>query len=1211
MTELRYNKTLDMSIRESNEIIKPSEPWELLASYYKPDSLSRLVRHQHESYDDFINNQLRNTISMFNPIMSRSSNDYDPETKSYRFQVEVNVINPILNTATIHENNGVKNIMYPHCARSRNFTYSSALAVDIEIKYHVRGNDEPIVKYLKNVTIGKVPVMVKSSICSLNTTNDMTALANECKMDPGGYFIISGSEKVVIGQERMAENKPLCFNVTKSSTAYTAFVDVKSVPHEKCISPRQFGVMISKNNTGYGFPLYAQMSRVRQHIPLFILFRAYGIVSDKDICDHIVGESSPDMDAFRPFLQASAVDAADVMSQEDALDYIGKRAMFSAYKKNRPMGAAGAVADEAGTAETDEAAAAAELEEMEGRRTKFMNNVYANEVLPHCRDVTHKTHYIGHMAHKLITTRIGKVPFDDRDSYINKRVDTTGVLLNNLFRNYYNKLTKDMQKQIVYEINNGSWKSTDSYENIMTHTNIYKIIKISTIENGLNRALSTGDFGTRNGNDKVGVAQVLNRLNYMSLLSHLRRVNTPIDKSGKLVAPRKLHPTTWGMLCPVESPEGQSVGVVKNIATMAVITMASDATLLRDKVVGIVDPIATDTYTKTEHVKMICNGEWIGTTDSPDRVYGELKSWKARGIITAYTSITFDPGTKELCINNEGGRFMRPLFTVTDNKVMYDMMQEEIAVANPGTNLWDACLRTVGANGRCPIEYIDVGEQNDAMIRMNRKEGKPEIQYTHMEIHPSTIFGVLASCIPFPDHNQSPRNTYQCAMGKQAMGTYSREHGARMDRTAYVACYPTRPLVDTRMSGILGLHEMPSGTQSIVAIMSFDGYNVEDSVLINQGSVDRGMFQTVVSHSERDEDSNTHGEEEIRCKPDKSRTQGIKFGNYDKVDDKGVIGENEKLEKGDIIMAKVSTIKENRNDPSKVVKYRDESVIFRAGDNCYVDKTTSGRNGDGYKFVKVKYRETRSVAIGDKFCSRSAQKGTVGNILPEVDMPYTREGIRPDIILNPHAIPSRMTIAQLKESLMGKALLDLGMFGDGTPFGELSVEDIRKHLMALGQESNGNEIMYNGKSGEMMESNIFIGPVFYQRLKHMVSDKAHSRSVGPMINLTRQPAEGRSRAGGLRIGEMERDGIASHGMTRFCRERLYDSSDAYSVHICNSCGMIASVNPKYNINVCQTCDNKVDFSLVSVPFAFKLMMQELQSCNITPRIITDKNTAMA
>jgi DNA-directed RNA polymerase II subunit RPB2 len=1187
--------------------------WDVIASYYKDNVLGKLVRHQHESYNEFVHSQLRDTIQMFNPILARSNNDYDPNTKSYRFEVEVNVINPVLNPAIIHENNGVKNIMFPHDARSRNFTYNSVLTVDIEIKYHVRGNDAPIVKYLKGVTIGKVPVMVKSAICSLNTTNNISAHKNECHMDPGGYFIISGSEKVVIGQERTAENHPLCFNVSKSSSTYTSFVDVKSVPHKKCISPRQFSIMIAKANNGYGHALYAQLSRIKQHVPLFVLFRAYGIVADKDICEHIIGTSAADEDVFRPFLQASAVDASEVLTQEDALEYISKRAMFSAYKKakGRAGGAGGAGGGAGDTVAKSAEAEAQELEEIETRRTKFMNNVYENEILPHCIDAIHKTHYFGHMAQKVILTAVGKLAYDDRDSYINKRVDTCGVLLNNLFRNYYNKLTKDMQKQLVYEINNGSWKSTDAYENIMTHTNIYKIIKVSTIENGLNRALSTGDFGTRNGNDKVGVAQVLNRLNYMSLLSHLRRVNTPIDKSGKLVAPRKLHPTTWGMLCPAESPEGQSVGVVKNLASMAVISMASDAMLLREKIVGMdsVDHMETASYKKVGTFKVISNGEWIGTTDNPEAVYDQLKAWKARGIITAYTSITMDPSMWELNVHNEGGRLMRPLFTMHENQVVHDTMVVgkggEGGAATQDNTTWDACIRNLDANGKSAIEYIDVAEQNCAMIKMNRTDAKPGVQYTHMEIHPSTIFGVLASCIPFPDHNQSPRNTYQCAMGKQAMGTYSREYLQRMDKTAYVASYPTKPLVDTRMSGILNLDKMPNGTQSMVAIMSYTGYNVEDSVLINQGSIDRGMFQTVVLSTERDEDSNTHGEEEIRCKPDKSRTQGIKFGNYNKVGSNGVIGENEKLEKGDILMAKVSTIKENRNDPSKVIKYRDESVIFRSADTCYVDKTTMGRNGDGYKFCKIRLRDTRSVDIGDKFCSRHGQKGTVGNILPESDMPYTKDGIKPDIIINPHAIPSRMTIAQLKETLLGKVLLELGMIGDGSPFGDLTVDDIRKKLAGVGYESNGNEIMYNGQTGEMLESSVFVGPVYYQRLKHLAGKKVHSREIGPMISLTRQPGEGRSKDGGLRIGEMERDGIASHGAARFCKERLYDSSDSYDAWVCGDCGMIACYNERYNVHNCTMCQNKTNFSYVQIPYAFKLLVQELECCNIAPRLIVE------
>ena len=362
-----------------------------------------------------------------------------------------------------------------------------------------------------------------------------------------------------------------------------------------------------------------------------------------------------------------------------------------------------------------------------------------------------------------------------------------------------------------------------------------------------------------------------------------------------------------------------------------------------------------------------------------------------------------------------------------------------------------------------------------------------------------------------------------CAMGKQAMGMYVTNFYNRMDKTAYVLSNPMRPLVDTRVMRMIKLDEIPSGAPVIVAIMSYTGYNQEDSILINKGAIDRGLFSATIYHTEKDEDKKLNGDEEIRCKPDSTKTKGMKFGNYGKLNSKGVIPENSIIENRDIIMGKVIPIKENRNDHTKLVKYEDVSKMHRTTEDSYVDRNYMERNGDGYVICKVRIRTFRKPVIGDKLSSRHGQKGTIGNIIPEMDMPFTKSGQRPDIIINPHAIPSRMTIAQLKETLLGKVLLELGLFGDGTSFGELDVYTIRNELLKLGYENNGNELLYNGLSGEQIESEIFMGPAFYQRLKHMVNDKQHSRSIGPMVNLTRQPAEGRSRDGGLRFGEMERD----------------------------------------------------------------------------------------
>jgi DNA-directed RNA polymerase II subunit RPB2 len=504
------------------------------------------------------------------------------------------------------------------------------------------------------------------------------------------------------------------------------------------------------------------------------------------------------------------------------------------------------------------------------------------------------------------------------------------------------------------------------------------------------------------------------------------------------------------------------------------------------------------------------------------------------------------------------------------------------------------------------------------LIYSNDLTGKHFENVVRFELQPDGLISDIE--VESENHSFIASNGFaskNCAMAKQAIGVYSTNYDHRMDKTAYVLSYPSRPLVETRVMNFIQLNQIPSGCQIHVAIMTHTGYNQEDIVLVNKGSIDRGLFMATIYHTEKDEDKNIIRDEIIRCKPDKTKTKGIKFGNYEKLNNHGFIPENNLVENRDVIIAKIIPIKENRNDPTKTIKYEDQSKTFRTTEETYIDKNYTGRNGDGYNFAKVRVRILRKPTYGDKFSSRHGQKGTCGNIIPECDMPFTKEGLRPDIIINPHAIPSRMTIAQLKETLLGKVLLELGMFGDGTSFGNLDVKTIIAELQKLGYESYGNEVMYNGLTGEQLETSIFIGPVFYQRLKHMVSDKQHSRSIGPMVNLTRQPAEGRSRDGGFRIGEMERDVMIAHGMSKFCRERLYDVSDKYSVYVCKKCGMIASYNDgnnnskyaasaaDFSIHKCNTCQNMTDFAKVDIPYAYKLLSQELQTINIVPRIITE------
>jgi DNA-directed RNA polymerase II subunit RPB2 len=990
-----------------------------------------------------------------------------------------------------------------------------------------------------------------------------------------------------LGQERASENMVHCYNIEKNNTKWNWMAEIKSIPENKCISPKQISVMYSQKMNGNGFAnsIYIQIPRLKNPIPIFVVFRALGIISDKEICEIILLDiTTHASNKLLPILEGAVIESNDITTQEDAIKYIMGHVMYTPINMDFETGQA--------------------------KKMEFANDVLNNDLFPHCNTRSEKIYFLGYMIKKLLDCSQGNIIQTDRDNTKNKRIDTTGMLLNNLFRNYLNKLVKEMQKQVVKEINNGSWKSTNNFKRIINQTNIYKLIKSSTIENGLKRALATGDFGIKHtpNSNKVGVGQVLSRLTYPATISHLRRINTPIDKSGKLIPPRKLHNSIFGFICPVETPEGQSVGVVKNIASLTHISNPSCSHSIYEYVGVYLIPITPDIIPQDldKKVKVFVNGCWVGVTDTPMELYMDLKHKKCKGIINLYTSIVFNYQQKEILICNKMGRLVRPVLRVKNNKLI--LTKDIIARVRLGELQWEDLLVS-GKIEKSVIEYLDPEEQNASMIAMQpgqMVDNDRKITYTHCEIHPSTIFGILASIVPFPEHNQAPRNTYQCAMGKQAIGVYVTNYNNRMDRTSYILTYPSKPLVDTRMMNIMKLNRVPAGFQVIVAIMVYSGYNQEDSVIINQSAVDRGMFQATIRHTEKDEDKKIHGDEELRCKPDPSNTRRLKFGNYDKINKDGVIPRNMLVENRDIIIAKMIPIKNARNDYTQLIKYEDHSRSYKTNEESYIDKNILDRNGDGYPFCKTRIRALRKPIIGDKFSSRCGQKGTIGNIIADKDMPFTKDGIKPDIIINPHAIPSRMTIAQLKETALGRLLVELGLYGDGTGFNDMPIEFIRKNLVKNGFEANSNDILYDGLTGQQLTSDIFIGPVYYQRLKHMVLDKEHSRSFGPMVNATRQPAEGRSREGGLRFGEMERDCMISHGAPRFTKERVYDVSDKYSVHVCKCCGMIACYNNEKNIHKCNTCHNRTEFDLIQIPYACKLLCQELITMNIAPRFITEK-----
>ena len=1187
--------------------------WKVIEKYLLKDSGSHLVHHQLHSYNEFIQKNLPEIIYGYNPI--HLSYEYMPAHNSHQYELFITFEAAQMTAAMIHENDGSMKLMLPNDARKRNFTYASDLSVNLSIHYIQRNPDNGSVildktTRIDKVSLGKVPIMLHSCLCLLNKKD--IRQTEECLYDKGGYFIINGSEKVIVSQERRAENKIFVCKNNKAQSKFSMVCEINSMLTSKVVIPKTIQIkMMPKSVNTKGKIIKISISHVRQDLPLLIVFKALGIISDIKILQYILLEKNIDdvdmLNKYKQFLRTSIEEASPVKTQEEALEYMGKYINITGYNRDKA----------------------------EHNRPKLVTDILTRDFLPHIgqtsNDLNKKALFLGYMVKCLLDVHFGKRPYDDRDSYINKRINTPGVLMSNLFRQYFTKVVKDMKGQINKEFNNGSWRASNNLTDLINVSNIYKIIKYNIIATGLKYALATGNWGLKTMTNKQGIAQVLSRLTYNSTLSHLRRVNTPIEKNGKLVGPRKLHSTQVMIMCPAETPEGGSIGVVKNLSIGCIISSYCEVLpvtqLIMDFGLYLLETLDPSKKSINTLVKIFVNGNWLGCTDRPVQLHKYLISCRRQGLINVYIGISWDIFQHKFDINTEAGRCLRPLYILDNNKFR---MNDTIASGLSNNSIsWNDLLiggvYTVTPTLNIPeykkniknegvIEYLDVQEADNSMIAMDssKLDGLDQkvirYHYTHCELHPSIMLGVLGSVIPFAEHNQAPRNLFQSAMGKQAMGIYVTNFKERTDSVSHILHYPQCPLVDSKVMKFLPSHQLPSGINAIVAIASYSGYNQEDSLIINRDAVERGLFISTFYRTYKVEEkkSQASGEDERFCKPCRKTTRGMKIGNYSKLNANGFVEENTMVKENDIIIGKVMRTK-FRNNQSGDLIYKDNSQLIKPNEAGFVDKVIVSRNGEGYRFSKVRIRSTREPVIGDKHSSRHGQKGTIGMMFRQVDMPMTDSGITPDLIMNPHAVPSRMTIGQLKECLLGKICSIKGKYGDATPFTNLGLDELERIMEdECGFHRHGYELLYNGTTGEQIKAAIFIGPTFYQRLKHMVNDKMHSRSTGPMVTLTRQPAEGRSRDGGLRLGEMEKDCMLGYGASSFLKETLLDKSDNFKMFICKKCGLIAVVNPEKKMFGCKKCRNFADFSEIRLPYACKLFMQELQCMSIAPRLITEK-----
>ncbi len=1143
----------------------------LIQKYFDQENI--LINHQINSYNYYVDEIIPKIINQYFPVLIHF-NEHIQEDSSID-SIELMVRNLRIREPLLIENNGCEKLMTPNMARERNSTYLSSIIVDFVSKIKIKEDDSIIElesKTIQNIVIGKIPIMVKSKYCILNEKNK----EEECKFDLGGYFLINGNEKVIISQEKVANNMIQVFKNPKNSSKFSHICETRSLNENAYGIPKVSSIKITNKSDMYDNTLKISLPHMKQEIPLFILFRALGCGSDKDIIYYIIDNNGSEIDhILLKMLGSTITEGSTVRTEEEAIIYMS-RYINNTYN----------------------------YVQSEEKKVNYVKDVILKEYLNHLsNDKLKKIFFTGYMVNKLLKGYLGIVPLDDRDSHLNKRFETTGYLLGNLTFQCFHKITKDIKNYITKEVNSGLWNLNKNYNDIINEINIHKIIKSSYLENILKGAMATGNWGMKMNASKQGVSQVLNRLTYPSMVSHLRRVQTPSDNTGKLIPPRKLHSTSWGYICPSETPEGQAVGIVKNLSMNCEVTISRTSETVFyyiEELIQQFGDIDIYTFNKLSQCKVFINGDWIGFTDQPKELVDTVKRNRKEGLIHVHTSIYWDIMNYNIKIFTDGGRPIRPLLVVQDQQVLYNEQMRDIIIKNKYK--WEALTTTIHSPETFCIEYIDPHESNNSIISTSIEDIHKNKNYTHCEIHPSLILGALASCIPFPHHNQAPRNTYQSAMGKQAVGIHCTSYNKRYDTFSHVLSYPQKPLIETKMMKYLNVDKLPNGINVIVAIATYAGYNQEDSILFNKASIDRGLFASTFyrTYKEEERKNQLSGEEEKFCKPDKSKLLFPKPCNYSKLNEKGFTNKNTYVTEEDILIGKVVPIKNNSS-----YNYKDNSISLRKNENGFIDENFITTNSDGYNICKTRIRSFRKPEIGDKFSSRHGQKGTIGMIYNPEDMPFSSSGIIPDIIINPHAIPSRMTIAQLIECVLGKVCCETGNIGNGTAFDKVSVETISNMLTKVGHEKNGNEILYNGFTGEQIHTQIFMGPTYYQRLKHMSGDKIHSRSSGPIVTMTRQPAEGRSSHGGLRFGEMERDCMIAHGTSNFLRERMMDVSDKYHIFVCVECNLQAVANPSTNLYECKNCNNYKKFKKINIPYSCKLLMQELQCMSIAPRFITN------
>jgi len=1104
----------------------------LQKSFFKEKGL---VRQHLDSYNEFIDHGIQEVVD--------ETGEIEIEIPEMPYKIKLGqlwIIDPQskISGPYITEVDGTKHEIYPMEARFRNLTYAAPLALEMTPIIDGREQEPEL------VLIGDLPVMLKSKLCVLSQLTPEELIEHgEDPNDTGGYFIVNGSERVVVALEDLAPNRVLVDIDTRGA---------KPVYQAKIFSTTVgFRARIQLRMKADG-AIYVSIPGVPTEIPFMIVMRALGMESDKEIAEAVSPEKIVQNELEPSFEKAMGFDTV-----QDALMYIGNRVAHG---------------------------------QVEEYRLQKAENIIDRNFLPHIGRTIEKRGekalFLGEMACRVIELKLGRRKPDDKDHFKNKRLKLAGPLLADLFRIAFRNLCRDIKYQL---------ERMGVKRQMIT---VSAAVRPGIITERLQHALATGNWGR----GRVGITQLLDRTNTVSTLSHLRRLQSPLSRSQPNFEARDLHPTHWGRLCPNETPEGSNCGLVKNLALAACISVSVNSEKMKQTLyrMGMIPVQDANEILRISGAKVFVDGCLIGYCMSSKELVAELRRKRRKGEISIEVNVAhfseIHGEKEEIYVNCDEGRVRRPLIIVENGTSK--LKPEHIEKIRSEEWTWEDLVK------RGIIEYIDAEEEENVFVALNFEEVTPE--HTHLEAASYTILGICASIIPYAEHNQSPRNSYEAAMAKQALGIHVTNFLHRVDSRSHILQYLQTPLVKTKPMGIIGYDLRPSGQNCVVAVLSFEGYNMEDALIFNKASVERGLGRSTFYRIYEAECRQYLGGLRDQFTIPETGIRGYRGEQYYRLlEPDGIVSLESETTGGDVLIGRTSPprfLEEYKEFEVKGPSMRDTSIDVRPAETGVVDDVFITETGEGSKLVKVRVRDQRIPELGDKFASRHGQKGVIGMIVPQEDMPFSPAGTVPDIIINPHAIPSRMTIGQFLESIAGKVAAARGRTVDGTPFINEKPKELKRALIELGFSHTGRETLYNGITGEKFVADVFMGIVYYQKLHHMVADKIHARARGQVQMLTRQPTEGRARGGGLRFGEMERDCLIGHGAAMLLRDRLLEESDKYLLYICENCGYIAFYDIKQRRYVCRLCEEKAQISPVIVSYAFKLLLQELMSLCIAPRL---------